>query len=60
MMPSKRMADFVIPPPPMKQRAAEKPRAPEPIVNDDYGFGVNLTGREDVYDIPTYLRRQMD
>ncbi len=35
---------------------------PEPIFPDDSGFGINVInqGHEDVYEIPAFLRRQMD
>ena len=41
-------------------------RAPEPVIPppEDSGYGVNLINvrdpREDIFDIPTFLRRQMD
>jgi len=47
-------------PAPSRSRRA----AAEPLTPDDQGFGVNLINhkdpREDYYDIPTFLRRQMD
>ncbi|HEV8267498.1 MAG TPA: cell division protein FtsZ [Thermoanaerobaculia bacterium] len=46
-------------------RTQERTRAvPEPTTPDDSGYGVNLLNlrdpREDIFDIPTFLRRQMD
>jgi hypothetical protein len=38
--------------------------APETPIPEDQGYGVNLINvrdpREDIFDIPTFLRRQMD
>jgi cell division protein FtsZ len=54
---------------PSGARPAEKARerartAPEAPIPEDQGYGVNLINirdpREDVFDIPTFLRRQMD
>jgi cell division protein FtsZ len=49
------------------QQAPSRPSrrgAPEPVIPDDHGFGVNLQNvrdpREEMFDIPTFLRRQMD
>ncbi|HKC24486.1 MAG TPA: cell division protein FtsZ [Thermoanaerobaculia bacterium] len=37
---------------------------PEPVLPDDHGYGVNLQNvrdpREEMFDVPTFLRRQMD
>jgi len=37
---------------------------PDPVIPDDHGYGVNLQNvrdpREEMFDIPTFLRRQMD
>jgi cell division protein FtsZ len=47
-------------------QAAERPRLPiaEEIVPEDSGYGVNLVNvrgpKDDIFDIPTFLRRQMD
>jgi cell division protein FtsZ len=44
-----------------KERARTSPDVPTP---EDHGYGVNLINvrdpREDIFDIPTFLRRQMD
>ncbi|MGZ6988959.1 MAG: hypothetical protein ACXVH0_08365, partial [Thermoanaerobaculia bacterium] len=44
-----------------RERARTAPEAPIP---EDHGYGVNLINvrdpREDIFDIPTFLRRQMD
>jgi cell division protein FtsZ len=59
--------EVALPVSPSGARPAEKakPRnVPEPAPPDDSGFGVNLLvqkdPREDIFDIPTFLRRQMD
>jgi len=45
---------------------SERPRAPlaEEPLPEDHGYGVNLvnarTPKDDIFDIPTFLRRQMD
>ncbi len=45
---------------------SERPRAPlaEEALPEDHGYGVNLvnarTPKDDIFDIPTFLRRQMD
>ena len=48
---------------PERPRAAAAPAAP-PGPPEDQGYGVNLINmrdpREDIFDIPTFLRRQMD
>jgi cell division protein FtsZ len=47
-------------------QAAERPRLPiaEELVPEDSGYGVNLVNvrnpKDDIFDIPTFLRRQMD
>lgn len=42
----------------------ERGKLPEPVVPEDNGYGINLMNardpREDIFDIPTFLRRQMD
>ncbi len=47
--------------PPERERARTAPETPIP---EDQGYGVNLINmrdpREDIFDIPTFLRRQMD
>jgi cell division GTPase FtsZ len=48
-----------------KERERERQRtAPETPIPEDQGYGVNLINvrdpREDIFDIPTFLRRQMD
>ena len=44
-----------------RERARTSPDVPTP---EDHGYGVNLINvrdpREDIFDIPTFLRRQMD
>ncbi|MEO8586806.1 MAG: cell division protein FtsZ, partial [Acidobacteriota bacterium] len=44
-----------------RERARTAPDVPSP---EDHGYGVNLINvrdpREDIFDIPTFLRRQMD
>ncbi len=59
--------EVAIPVSPSGVRPAErgKPKSvPEPPPPDDSGYGVNLLvqkdPREDIFDIPTFLRRQMD
>jgi cell division protein FtsZ len=59
--------EVALPVSPSGIRPAEKgkPRAvPEPPPPEDSGYGVNLLvqkdPREDIFDIPTFLRRQMD
>ncbi len=60
-VPARREAVTLAPEParPGRARAAEPPPIP-----DDSGYGVNLMNvkdpREDIFDIPTFLRRQMD
>lgn len=48
---------------PEREREGKK-SVPEPVLPDDQGYGVNLMNvrdpREDIFDIPTFLRRQMD
>jgi cell division protein FtsZ len=64
---------FDAPPPSSRREAAFAQQAPsrpsrrgvpEPVLPDDHGFGVNLQNvrdpREEMFDIPTFLRRQMD
>src|SRR5512143_2930368 len=66
---------FDAPPPSVRretafaQQAPSRPSSrgrgvPEPVIPDDHGFGVNLQNvrdpREEMFDIPTFLRRQMD
>lgn len=45
-----------------RERARVVP--PEPVAPDESGYGINLMNvrdpREDIFDIPTFLRRQMD
>jgi cell division protein FtsZ len=47
-------------------QATERPRLPltEEMVPEDSGYGVNLVNvrspKDDIFDIPTFLRRQMD
>jgi cell division protein FtsZ len=47
-------------------QTAERPRLPiaEELVPEDSGYGVNLVNvrgpKDDIFDIPTFLRRQMD
>ncbi|MCL4809511.1 MAG: cell division protein FtsZ, partial [Thermoanaerobaculia bacterium] len=47
-------------------QVAERPRLPiaEELVPEDSGYGVNLVNvrgpKDDIFDIPTFLRRQMD
>jgi cell division protein FtsZ len=48
-----------------RERERERARtAPETPIPEDQGYGVNLINvrdpREDIFDIPTFLRRQMD
>ena len=49
---------------PERPRAAGSEPAAPPVTPEDQGYGVNLINmrdpREDIFDIPTFLRRQMD
>ena len=60
-MPARREAAAPAPEPPLR---GGRQRPPEPALPDDSGYGVNLMNvkdpREDIFDIPTFLRRQMD
>jgi cell division protein FtsZ len=49
---------------PIRQPSSRGKAVPEPVIPDDHGYGVNLQNvrdpREEMFDIPTFLRRQMD